>query len=324
MDQPGFSQPPELSAGSMDEMTAEAETLDLTPAVIRRVQEGVAAARNPQVQAYTQAALDNLAEIASGQSVRRVSGRLRHWLLRRFIYALFRVRVENPANIPQQPVVLIANHLSHLDPFLILAVVPPRPYYYILGDARTLYNKRWKRWIVGNAGGVIPLERWWKEELAVMHQAKGNRPDLQDLAKIIEQEVPNGSSIQQLRQIDQAVQAILQQGDGIMLFPEGRLGGVEGQLHLPLKRGTVIYAMRSGVPIVPVAIGGTQNLHFRKTLTLRFGEPIPFAQVARPKRQDIDQALEQVQNALLSLLQPPPAEKPGRQPLREWLNQMFW
>jgi 1-acyl-sn-glycerol-3-phosphate acyltransferase len=237
---------------------------------------------------------------------------------------LFRVRVENPEKIPQQPVVLVANHLSHLDPFLILAVVPPHPYYYILGDARTLYNKRWKRWVVGNAGGVIPLERWWKEEVAVMQQAKGDRPDLQDLAKIIEQEVPNGSSIQQLRQIDQAVQAILQQGDGMLLFPEGRLGGVEGQLHLPLKRGTVIYALRSGVPIVPVAIAGTQNLHFRKTLTLRFGQPIPVRQTSRPKRQEIGQAVEEVQTALLKLLQPPPMERSGIKPLRGWLNQMFW
>ncbi|MEM9006871.1 MAG: lysophospholipid acyltransferase family protein [Cyanobacteria bacterium P01_F01_bin.86] len=308
-----------------DKLDAAAfETVELTPAVIQRVREGVAAARHPRVQACTQAALTQIAAIADGKTDMRVSGKFRRWLLRRFMRALFHIRIECPENIPQEPVVLVANHLSHLDPFLILASVPHRPYYYILGDARTLYNKRWKRWIVGNAGGVIPLDRWWKEEVAVMEQAKGDRPDLKDLAASIEQDVPNGSSIQQLRQIDQAVQSILKQGDGIMLFPEGRLGHQEGHLHLPLKRGTVIYAMRSGVPIVPVAITGTHTLFFRKTLTLRFGEPIPFTPQPRPKRTAIDQALTQLEHALSNLLTANYQEPESAKPLKDWLNQMFW
>lgn len=304
---------------------SESATVELTPAVVRRVQEGLAAARHPQVQQHTQSALSNIAAIADDQSDSRVSGRFRRWILRRFIRLLFRVRVEFPENIPQEPVVLVANHLSHLDPFLILASVPAHPYYYILGDARSLYNKRWKRWIVGQAGGVIPLERWWKEEVAVMEQAEaGDRPDLKDLAEAIKTDVPNGSSIKQMRQIDAAIQAIFQRGDGIMLFPEGRLGGQEGQLHLPLKRGTVIYAMRSGVPIVPVAIAGTQNVFLRKTLTLRFGPPLPFAQQTRPKRADIDQALQQLTAALSELLISDYQEPQGSKPFKDWLNHLFW
>lgn len=300
------------------------EAVELTPAVIRRVEEGVAAARCPRVQRRIQTALDNIGAIAQGTADSRVSGRFRRWLLRRFIRLLFRVQVECPENIPKEPVVLVANHLSHIDPFLILASVPERPYYYILGDARTLYNKRWKRWIVGNAGGVIPLERWWKEEIAVMEKAQGDRPDLQPLADAIKNDVPNGSSIKQMRLIDQAVQAILQRGDGIMLFPEGRLGNQEGQLHVPLKRGTVIYAMRSGVPIVPVAIMGTQTLHLRKPLTLRFGPAIPFDQKPRPKRADIDRALKTVEDALTGLLTSDCAVPSGKKLLKNWLNQLFW
>jgi 1-acyl-sn-glycerol-3-phosphate acyltransferase len=300
------------------------ELVPLTPAVIARVQEGLAAARHPQVRQHIQTALADISDIAQGQGDHRVSGHFRRWLLRRVIRLLFRVQVEFPERIPTEPVVLVANHLSHLDPFLILASVPPHPYYYILGDARTLYNKRWKRWIVGTAGGVIPLERWWKEEVAVIEGAKGDRPDLAPLAAAIEQDVPNGSSIQQLRQIDQAVQGILARGDSLLLFPEGRLGHQEGRLHLPLKRGTVIYAMRSGVPIVPVAIAGTHNLFFRKTLTLRFGKPIPFAPQPRPKRQAIDQALAQLEQALGALLSPDYQEAKGIHPLQGWLNQLFW
>ncbi|RZM81957.1 lysophospholipid acyltransferase family protein [Leptolyngbya iicbica] len=304
--------------------SAEIESVELTPDVVQRVREGLAAARNPKVQHHTQTALTQIAAVAQGQADPRVSGRFRHWLLKRFIRLLFRVEVESPEKIPQGPVVLVANHLSHLDPFLILAAVPPHPYYYILGDARTLYNKRWKRWVVGQSGGVIPLERWWKEEVAVMHQAESDRPDLKELADAIKADVPNGSSIKQMRQIDQAVQAILQRGDGLMLFPEGRLGGQEGQLHLPLKRGTVIYAMRSGVPIVPVAIAGTKTLFLRKRLLLRFGDPLTLGQHTRPKRADIDDALSQLETAMLDLLASDYQEPAGAKPLQNWLNHLFW
>ena len=304
--------------------TANLEPVELTPEVVQRVREGLAAARSPKVQQHTQTALTKIASVAEGQADPRVSGRFRHWLLKRFIRLLFRIQVEAPENIPQGPVVLVANHLSHLDPFLILAAVPAHPYYYILGDARTLYNKRWKRWVVGQSGGVIPLERWWKEEVAVMQQAEGDRPDLKELADAIKADVPNGRSIKQMRQIDQAVQAILHRGDGLMLFPEGRLGEQEGQLHTPLKRGTVIYALRSGVPIVPVAIAGTKTLFLRKQLTLRFGAPLAFGQHARPKRAEIDAALNQLETAMLALLTHDYQEPAGAKPLQNWLNHLFW
>jgi 1-acyl-sn-glycerol-3-phosphate acyltransferase len=302
-----------------------AAAVDLTPDVVERVREGVAASQNPVIRQHIAEDLEQLGAIADGQADERVSGRFRRWVMRRFIKAFFRVRIENPENIPATPNILTANHLSHIDPFLILAFVPPHPYYYILGDARTLYNKRWKRWLIGWAGGIIPLERWWKEEVAVMEAAdRGQRPDLQPLAESIRADVPNGSSIQQMRQIDQAIQALLARGDGIMLFPEGRLGEAEGKMHLPLKRGTVLYAMRSGVPIVPVAIIGTRELYFRKRLTLRFGPPLQVSHQKRPKRPDIDQALAQLEAALMELLPQNYQEPQGPKLFRRWLNHLFW
>jgi len=303
----------------------EAETVELTPEVIERVQAGVAASQNPVVRHYIAEDLEQLSKIAAGHADGRVSGRFRRWVMRRFIKAFFRVRIDNPENIPTTSNILTANHLSHIDPFLILAFVPPHPYYYILGDARTLYNKRWKRWLIGWAGGIIPLERWWKEEVAVMHAAdRGDRPDLQSLAEAIRADVPHGSSIQQMRQIDQAVQALLARGDGIMLFPEGRLGEAEGKMHLPLKRGTVLYAMRSGVPIVPVAIIGTRELYFRKRLTLRFGPPLQVPHQKHPKRPDIDQTLAQLEAAFLDLLPQNYQEPQGPKLFHKWLNRLFW
>ncbi len=302
----------------------EEPQVDLTPDVINRVQTGVAASCHPAVRRRIGAALDEMGAIASGESDQRVSGWFRRWVMRRLLKALFHVCIENPENIPQEPVVLTPNHLNHIDPFLVLASVPAHPYYYILGDARTLYNKGWKRWLIGWAGGVIPLERWWKEEIAVIDAADHGREDLESLAIDIKNHVPNGSSIQQLRQIDQAVQVILGRGDAVMLFPEGRLGETEGKLHRPLKRGTVIYAMRAGVPIVPVALIGTQDLYLRKILTLRFGKPVRVPHQKRPKRLDIDHALLQLEAAMQDLLPQGYQEPKGLKLGRYWLNRLFW
>lgn len=306
-----------------DRSTSSLHLPPLTAATIQRVEEGLAAARDRTIRDTIQDTLQQVASITQEYPEPRVSGRIRHCVLRSLIHALFRVRVEYPEHIPREPAILAANHLNHIDPFLLLAQVPAQPYYYILGDARTLYNHWWKRQILQLSGGIIPLTRLWKEEMAVMAGAKAGRDDLAELAIAIEQDVPSGGELQTLRQIDRAVQAILTRGDGLIVFPEGRLGTTEGTLHLPLKRGTAIYAMRTGVPIVPVGLIGTQDLYLGKTLTLRFGEPLRFPQVNRPKRQEVDAVLEALHNSLMALLPVDYQEPTGAKPLRYFLNHML-
>lgn len=296
----------------------------LTPATIKRVKEGVAASRDRTVRQCIQNTFDNLETIVQGGCDCRASGWLRRWVMRSLIHTFFRVRVEHPERIPKQPAILAANHLSHIDPFLILSEVPAHPYYYIPGDARTLYNRWWKRQLLGWAGGVIPLERRWKEEMAVIEAAKAGRNDLAELAAAIEQDVPTGADLHTLRWIDRAVQAILARGDGMMIFPEGKLGSVEGELQLPLARGVAIYALRAGVPIVPVALIGTQDLYLGKELTIRFGEPLHFPQCDRPKPQEVKTVLEALQNALMALLPKDYQEPNGLKLLRYFLNHFFW
>ncbi|PZO40257.1 MAG: 1-acyl-sn-glycerol-3-phosphate acyltransferase [Shackletoniella antarctica] len=312
-----------LDSAQIHQIQPSDPAVGLTPEAIARVHEGVATARQPVVRECVANDLAELSAIAQGTADQRVSGRFRRWMMRRLIKSFFRVRIENPEHIPTGPSVLTANHLSHLDPFLILAFCPPYPYYYILGDARTLYNKSWKRRLIGWAGGVIPLERWWKEEIAVMAAADEGRDDLRPLATEIHDHVPNGSSIHQMRQVDQAIKALLARGDGIMLFPEGRLGEREGHMH-SLKRGTVLYAMRSGVPIYPVAIIGTKTLYFRKRLTLRFGPPVQVPHQARPERMAINDALAKLEQAFQDLLPAHYQEPKGPKLFSNWLNHLFW
>ncbi|MBU7581721.1 MAG: 1-acyl-sn-glycerol-3-phosphate acyltransferase [Nostoc sp. TH1S01] len=293
-------------------------------ASIKRVEEGVAAASDRAVRYTIEQALNRLEAINEGQTEHQVNGSVRRFVLRSLIHTLFRVRVENLENLPQTPAILAVNHLHHIDPLLLLAELPSQPYYYILGDARTLYNKWWKRFILNFAGGVIPLARLWKEEVAVMEAAKAGRQDLAELATAIEHNVPTGGDIQTLRQIDRIVLGILAHGDGMILFPEGRLGSTEGKLHLPLKRGTVIYALRAGVPIVPVALIGTHDLYLRKRLTIRFGEPLNFSPNAKTTRQEVETALEILEKAMIALLPSNYQEPKGIKILRYFLNHILW
>lgn len=299
--------------------------MTLAPSVLQRVREGIEAGRSELVRWSVREAFEQFDRLRVGQRDRRVSGRIRQQVLKGLSHSLFRVRVEQAEKIPRMPCIVTANHLSHIDPFILLAELPASPFFYIMGDARTLYNHWWKRWILNGAGGLIPLNRWWKEEVAVMEAAQTQpNSELSALATAIEKFVPSGGDFKTTRQLDKAVQAIFDRGDGLMLFPEGRLGGKEGQLHLPLKRGTVLYALRSGVPIVPVSIVGTQDLHWRKTITLRFGKPLHFTATARPSKPEIDEALAQLTDALTALLPPTYEEPKGAKLFRHTLNHLFW
>lgn len=296
----------------------------LTPETIQRAKEGLDAARFLNTTRLVREALLSAEAINDSRPTQTISGEQRRFVLRSLIHALFRVRVEYPERIPTAPALLAPNHLNHIDPFLLLSEVPAHPYYYILADARTLYNKWWKRQFLRLAQGVIPLKRLWKEEVAVIEAAKRGVSELAYLATAIEHDVPDSSSIETLRQIDRVVQSIFTRGEGILLFPEGGLGTVEGQLRLPLKRGAVIYALRAGVPIVPVGIIGTQDLYFRKELTIRFGQPLIFPQSKRPKPHEVQTALDALQAALIELLPKNYYEPNEPKLLRYFLNHLFW
>jgi 1-acyl-sn-glycerol-3-phosphate acyltransferase len=296
----------------------------LTPATIKRAKQGLTAGRDRRARRAVNQALSNAEQMASGRPDRRINGDRRRSLLKTMIHTLFQVQVEHPENIPDGPAVLAPNHLNHIDPFLVLAEVPPQPYYYILGDARTMYNKAWKRALLRRSGGIIPLDRLWKEEQAVIEGARDGHAELADLAEAIRREVPDGGSIEALRQLDRIVQAIFQRGDSILIFPEGGLGTMEGRLRLPLKRGTVIYAIRSGVPIVPVGLIGTRDLYLRKRLTVRFGTPLQFPRSSRPRPGEVQDALETLEAAIQSLLSEDYREPPGPKLLRGLLNRMLW
>jgi len=107
------------------------------------------------------------------------------------------------------------------------------------------------------------------------------------------------------RQSIRAADEQLKAGRILGMFPEGtrsRIGKM-GKAHA----GLGMIALRSDVPVIPVAIWGTEKAFkkFRPHVTITIGEPM----LLKPKgkkitREDIDEATDQVMQRIASMLPP--------------------
>jgi 1-acyl-sn-glycerol-3-phosphate acyltransferase len=115
------------------------------------------------------------------------------------------------------------------------------------------------------------------------------------------------------------VAAVFDAGRRLAIFGEGRIHAVEGEL-LPLEEGAVYFAIRSGVPIVPVAIIGTSWLGFGRTVRVRIGEPVVVE--GRPTKETVAATTATLWCRLFELTRDTrPRGRPG--PLGAWLTERF-
>jgi 1-acyl-sn-glycerol-3-phosphate acyltransferase len=171
------------------------------------------------------------------RTVRYYTSRL---VVRLLIALLFRLRVEGREHLPKGPAVYCFNHLNWTDPFLLFAALPLRPRLYFFGpreaDLRVGPRNRLMYW----TATAVPY-----------------RPEKSDLLDVTRR-----------------VAAVFSAGGVLAIAGEGRIHVGERDL-LELQDGTAYFALRSGVPIVPIAVSGTSWLGFRSALRLRIGRPIP-------------------------------------------------
>lgn len=77
----------------------------------------------------------------------------------------------------------------------------------------------------------------------------------------------------------QIPKAILARGDSVFIFPEGSIN-TSGEL-LPFKRGAAVLAISTGVPIIP--IGFRSSGEGRKSVSITIGKPIVFSADTDPE-----------------------------------------
>ncbi len=122
-----------------------------------------------------------------------------------------------PIDLPEQGAALLAgNHVSGLDPLLLIAACR-RPVRFMI--AREEYERFGLRWFF-RAGGCIPVERNGKPEKA-FHDAL----------------------------------AALHDGEVVGIFPEGGIH-LSSHPPKKLKRGVAVLAELSGAPVYPVRVSG--------------------------------------------------------------------
>ena len=107
------------------------------------------------------------------------------------------------------------------------------------------------------------------------------------------------------RQSLRAAEGQLKAGHVLGIFPEGTRSRIHklGQAHA----GLGMIALRSGVPVIPVAIYGSEKAFkkFRPRITITYGEPMILAPKGKKiTREGIDEATEQVMLRIASMLPP--------------------
>jgi 1-acyl-sn-glycerol-3-phosphate acyltransferase len=195
---------------------------------------------------------------------------------------LFKFDVSGRDNIPRTGnYVVIANHLNWLDEFTLLYLFPVEPRLHFLADPTILVTRKFQWWLVRTTGGYVPVVR--------------ERHGDQTL----------------FRHVDRALEV----GGAVAIFPEANYGPKEGEL-LPFHKGFAHFAIKAGVPVIPVALSGTKDLWLRKRIKVVIGQPIATA------GQDAD-ALTQLAYDRMKAILPQYAEPPGRKPLRQRLTHLF-
>jgi 1-acyl-sn-glycerol-3-phosphate acyltransferase len=115
------------------------------------------------------------------------------------------------------------------------------------------------------------------------------------------------------------VSRILDDGWVIVIAGEGRIHRGEREL-MPLADGTAYFALRAGVPVIPLAINGTSWLGVGRRIRIRVGEPI--VPEGRPTKEAVESLTRRTEEALRAMTADfaDPSE-PGR--FGRWLTEVF-
>ena len=159
-------------------------------------------------------------------------------LIRWVVTHAFRIRVTGLDNIPQAPYIIGANHQAWYDPAFIIPFFPGTPLIYTMAKRETVFNRGWKRWLLPRLG-VFPISP--------------NKGELDE---------------QGLR----SVYEVLDRKGVVLMFPEGRYS--RGRALRPLKNGIGYFALQAGVPVVPVAVTGTDRLYPFRRMDVTIGTPV--------------------------------------------------
>ncbi len=171
------------------------------------------------------------------------------------MHGVYRLQVTGLENIPDRGAVLAANHTSNFDPWPLGFPLWPRRQLYFMGKAE-LFNP-----VLGPvllAAGAFPVRR--------------GEHDVQAIETAIR---------------------LCKEGKLVAMFPEGtrRSKGLRKKFSARPRGGSARIALAAGVPLVPAAIKGTDQLLRLSQLKVAYGKPIPVQEFAGLPPKDASDAL---------------------------------
>ena len=159
-------------------------------------------------------------------------------LLARFIlFGLFRFRIETSGreHLPRGGYLLVgAAHRGWMDPFVVLHALPTEPRAWFLGSAPSTFTARWRELLIHRLGGLLPV---WRGGI-------GAEPHVA------------------------SARAVVANGGVFVQMPEGTVSGPPGRIG-PFRFGWALIALRTGAPIVPFAMAGTEELYLGRRMASR-------------------------------------------------------
>jgi 1-acyl-sn-glycerol-3-phosphate acyltransferase len=152
----------------------------------------------------------------------------------------FRIETSGQEHLPRGGGYLLvgAAHRGWMDPFLVIHALPVEPRVWFLGSAPSTFTSRWREVFVHRLGGLLPV---WRGGI-------GAGPHVASAKAVI------------------ANRGVFAQ------MPEGTVSGPAGRIG-PFRVGWAVIALRTGAPIVPFGMAGTEELYIGRRMASRILPP---------------------------------------------------
>ncbi len=236
-----------------------------------------------------------------------IAYRLARRLSRALLMGLFGFRVDARGREHLPPgggyILLAALHRGWMDPFLALDAVPAEPRVWTLGSGPSGFDRPWKERLLRIVGGVLPV---WRGGVGIEVHVT-------------------------------AAQAVLERGGVFSTFVEGSIGGPPDR-PTPFRLGAFVIALRTGAPIVPLAVAGTEVLYRGKRFATRIlppttmaelvgdgwsGAPEPGSREEMAAARRAAERLEEVLAPVIAAIYPATVDPPSRRRRWPWLTGLL-
>ncbi len=148
----------------------------------------------------------------------------------------FRISTDGQEHLPARGgyLVVAAAHRGWMDPLVVMHALPAEPRSWFLGSGPSTFTAPWREWLIRRVGGLLPV---WRGGVGVEQHVASAR-------------------------------AVVANGGVFAQMPEGTVSGPPGRIGV-FRTGWAIIAMRLDVPIVPLAMAGTEELYIGRRLASR-------------------------------------------------------